>query len=138
MYILDAGALLNNENFSFEEENKYYTTNSIFNEWKDFRSKSLAESALSSGFMIVQDPCPISVQATFEKLEASNTKLSDADVSLVALAIEFRGRKENFVVVTDDYSIQNVLKKLRVKFVGIAQKEIKKTRIFKKPNPDQS
>ena len=131
-YILDAAALLNNENFSFEEGNKYYTTSMVFDEWKDFRSKSLAQNAESQGLLVIMDPCTNSIQITYDKLAESNTEMSDADSSLIALAIEFRQRKNKFVVITDDYSIQNILKKLKINFQGVAQKEIKEHRVFKK------
>ena len=132
IYILDAAALLNNEVFSFEKENEYYTTSLVFSEWRDFRSKALAENALSSGLLKIVDPCPVSMQTTFDKCNESNTKMSDADASLVALSVKFREQKKVFVVVTDDYSIQNILKKLGIGFEGVAQPGIKRHRNFKK------
>lgn len=130
IYILDAAALLNNESFSFEKKDSYYTTSPVFSEWKDFRSRSLAENALSSGSLTVQDPCPLSVQKTNGKCAQSGTVLGGADISIVALAVEFRGRAKKFVVITDDYSVQNVLKKLKIDFAGAAQGEIRAHRDF--------
>ena len=132
IYILDAAALLNNEVFSFEKENEYYTTSLVFSEWRDFRSRALAENALSSGLLKIIDPCPVSMQITFDKCAESNTKLSEADASIVSLSAEFREQKKAFVVVTDDYSVQNILKKLSILFEGVAQPEIKRHRNFKK------
>ncbi len=132
IYLLDASALLNDENFSFEKKHKYYTTGLVFAEWKDVRSKSLAESAFASKALVVQDPCPASMQITYDKCGKSGVDLSDADASIIALAIEFRERGEKFTVVTDDYSVQNILKKLKIVFEGVAQPEIKRHKIFKK------
>ncbi|HLC79430.1 MAG TPA: hypothetical protein VJG83_03285 [archaeon] len=132
IYLLDAAALLNDESFSFNIKDKYYTTSQVFDEWKDFRSKSLAQNAFSTGSLIIQDPCQLSIQKTFEKSGQSNTVLSDPDISIVALAAEFKERGEKFIVITDDYSVQNVLKKINVKFIGVAQGEIKKHRDFSK------
>ena len=131
-FILDASALLNDENFSFEGKNPYFMTSRVLGELRDFRSKSLAENALKQGSLKILDPCENSMQITFDKCDESGTNLSDADASVVALAIEFRERKEKFVVITDDYSVQNILKKLKIDFRGIAQGEIKKHRVFKK------
>ncbi|MCR4335690.1 MAG: PIN domain-containing protein [archaeon] len=131
IYILDSPALLNDENFSFENGNKYFITSNVFNELKDFRSKSLAENAENQGLLTIQDPCPLSVQITNQKCAESGTKISDTDISVIALAIEFRERKTKFVVITDDYSIQNILKKLKINFRGVIQGEIKKHRSFK-------
>lgn len=132
IYLLDAAALLNNESFSFDQKNKYYTTSKVFSEWKDFRSRSLAENALANNALTIHDPCPLSVQKTMEKCGESGTVLHDADVSVVALAIELRERKKKFIVVTDDYSVQNVLKRLRISFMGVAQGTVKKARSFTK------
>lgn len=132
IYILDSAALLNSENFSFEKKHTYFATSNVLEEWKDFRSKSLAENAMSNGLLTIQDPCPLSIQITNQKCMESGIELSDADISVVALAVEFRGRPEKFTVITDDYSVQNILKKLKISFRGVIQGEIKKARSFKK------
>ena len=48
-------------------------------------------------------------------------RLSDTDIKLLAKALEY-----NAVIVTDDYSIQNVAKKLNLKFENVIQKGIEK------------
>ena len=126
IYILDAAALLNNENFSFERANKYYTTSKVFEEWRDLRSRAFAQSALEGGSLTVQDPCPLSVEKTMEKTHGA--KLSDADISIIALAYEFAGRKDKFIVITDDYKIQSFLKKMKIKFRGVLHEEIRPRR----------
>lgn len=135
IYLLDAAALLNSESFHFSHKDEYYTTSKVFAEWRDFRSRALAENAVSSGMLVVQDPCPLSLEKTISECEKTGTRLGDADISIVALAAEFKGRKENFIVVTDDYSVQNVLKKFNAKFSSVAQGEIKKARSFSKKRP---
>ena len=115
IFILDAAALLNNEVFEFSAKDKYYTTSLVFAEWRDFRSKALAENAYTRGLLTIQDPCPVSLQKTFDKCAESGTEMGEADSSILALAIEFRERGEKFTVITDDYSVQNVLKKLSIK-----------------------
>lgn len=130
--ILDAAALLNNESFVFEKGKKYFTTSLVFSEWRDFRSKSLAENSLSSGALTIQDPCPLSIQKTIFECEKSGTRLGEADISVVALAAEFKSRGGKFSVITDDYSVQNVLKKMGVGFFGVVQGQIKKHRVFGK------
>ncbi|HLC92916.1 MAG TPA: hypothetical protein VJH23_04355 [archaeon] len=132
IYLLDASALLNDELFSFDAKNKHYTTSKVFAEWRDFRSRLLAENAASTGSLIIQDPCPLSIQKTTEKCGQSGTRLSEADISIVALASEFKGRGQKFTVLTDDYSVQNILKKIGADFSGAMHGEIKKHRSFKK------
>ncbi len=132
IYLLDAAALLNNELFSFDPKHRYFTTSKVFAEWRGVQSRLLAENAFSHGMLVVQDPCGLSTQKAAEKCEESGTLLGDADISIVALAAEFKSRKEKFLAITDDYSVQNVLKKMGVGFIGVCQGEIRKHRVFKK------
>ncbi len=45
--------------------------------------------------------------------------LSEADLQVLALALELKGRGLNPVIVTDDYSIQNVANKIGVEFTSL-------------------
>jgi len=45
--------------------------------------------------------------------------LSEADLQVLALALELKGRGLSPVIVTDDYSIQNVANKIDVKFTSL-------------------
>lgn len=131
IYILDAAALLNNESFRFEEGDRYYTTSGVLSEWRDVRSRILAQSGIAQGALIITDPCPVSIEITMEKAEQSGTRLGGNDISLIALAAEFHSRREKFIVLTDDYSVQNVLKKIGVEFRGVMHRKIKGHRSFK-------
>ena len=132
IYILDAAAILNNESFSFDSKNRYFTTSHVFSEWRDFRSRGLAENAAQAGSLSIADPCPLSIEKAHSLCAASSTRLGRADISIAALSLEFSGRGEKFAVITDDYSVQNVLKKAGIDFIGVAQGEIKRHRKFGK------
>ena len=54
------------------------------------------------------------------------TRLSNTDIELIALAYEIKKQKENVVVLTDDYSIQNIAAYLDIKFENIGQRGITK------------
>jgi UPF0271 protein len=45
--------------------------------------------------------------------------LSEADLQVLALALELKGRGLSPVIVTDDYSIQNVANKIGVEFTSL-------------------
>jgi UPF0271 protein len=45
--------------------------------------------------------------------------LSEADLQVLALALELKGRGLSPVIVTDDYSIQNVANKIDVEFTSL-------------------
>ena len=78
------------------------------------------------------DACPSSVEKMLlfaEKI--GDKKLSDADVSLLALASEFRRDKKDFTVVSDDYSVQNICRHLKIRFEGSVQGKIRNARSWK-------
>ena len=86
--------------------------------------------------------CTDRVEEAIQKIRTylgkSNTKLSSADISIVALSFEFKEQGEIFVVITDDYSVQNSLKKMGISFQGVIYKEIKKIKFFKSQNQFQN
>lgn len=129
--ILDAAALINNENFTFNKKNKYYTTNLVVEEWKDYRTKALAENAIKNKTLKIKDPKEKALQKAKEELEKAGTILQKADISILALAIEFKEKKQKTIIMTDDYSLQNMLKTLKIEYETIAQTGIKKTKKFK-------
>ncbi|MFQ5815748.1 MAG: NOB1 family endonuclease, partial [Candidatus Hydrothermarchaeaceae archaeon] len=52
--------------------------------------------------------------------------LSDTDVQLLALAVEFRTQGIETAIFTDDYAVQNLSKKLGIRYVPVAEEGIKK------------
>ena len=53
-------------------------------------------------------------------------RLSHADKDIIALALDFSSKGEQAVILTDDYSIQNVAVFLKIKFQSFLQKGISK------------
>lgn len=131
LYLIDAAVILNDELFFFDEAKKYATTYRVTLEFRDFRSKSLIDNAVNNGILRVMDPADETLEGVEKLCSAIGTKLSETDVSLVALAVELREKKEEFTVITDDYSIQNVLLKLQIPFQSVIRGEIKKFRTFR-------
>ncbi|MEM4256800.1 MAG: hypothetical protein QXZ13_00300 [Candidatus Diapherotrites archaeon] len=129
--ILDAAALINNENFTFDKKNKYCTTNLVIEEWKDYRTKALAENAIKNKMLKIRDPKEKAIEKAKKECEKTGTILQKADISVLALAIELTEKKHKPIIMTDDYSLQNCLKTLKIEYTPIAQTGIKKTKKFK-------
>ncbi|OUJ18395.1 Endonuclease Nob1 consisting of PIN domain and Zn-ribbon module [Methanonatronarchaeum thermophilum] len=53
-------------------------------------------------------------------------RVSKTDLKLLALAYRLKLENKSPVVVSDDYSIQNVLEKLNIPYQGVQQEEIEK------------
>lgn len=133
-YIIDSAAVLNNFNFQFEKEREYFTTAEIINEFKDLRSRSIINNALQNSLLKILEPSEDSIKKIKGKTEGIGLKLSNADISLVALASEFKKKRKNVEVITDDYSVQNILLKLKIPFTSVLRGEIKKFKKFPKRN----
>ncbi len=130
--ILDAGALINNESFTFNKNNEYWTTSTVIEEWKDYRTKALAENAIKTKTLKVKEPEEKALKKAKEICEETGTKLQKADIEILALAIELKEKKIKAIVMTDDYSLQNTLKTASIEYETIAQTGIKKTKKFKR------
>ncbi len=133
LFVLDASALINEPNFSFEEKHSYITTRLVVQELKTFETKYLTDNALHHDILKIKNP----EEKTLKKIEKLVKKkgfrpLSPADVSVIALALELKNSGKNFQVLTDDYSVQNFLKLLKISFSSVIQGEIKKTIEFEK------
>jgi UPF0271 protein len=116
-YVIDSSAFMNLSEVDLEGE--LYTTPEIVSEIKDFRTKSLFESAN----IMVTEPKKESIARVREKAENTGDSgvLSEADLTIIALAIDVRG-----VVVTDDYDIQNICLGMGIDFLPVKNTRISK------------
>ena len=78
-------------------------------------------AAVDSGKLTVRTP----EDSFFQEIQEASKKagdmryLSEADFQVLALALELKGSGDSPVIVTDDYSIQNVANKIGVEFTSL-------------------
>lgn len=123
-YILDASAFIN----GFEPKGQFnFTVSEITDEVKDLKSKILLDQAIEEGKIIIKEPKEEFIQELNEIISESgdDLRLSDADKKLLALALDLRSENENINVLTDDYSMQNVLKIMDIPYDSIITEGIK-------------
>jgi endoribonuclease Nob1 len=90
--------------------------------------KMRLEAAIENGILKVKTPSQKfsdSAKATASKA-GDSFKLSEADMQLLALALELKTAGYLTQIVTDDYSIQNVAKQVGIEFVALATFGIKR------------
>lgn len=131
--LLDSSAILNNFGFEFAQGVSYFMVPEGVREIRDLRSRGLVENAFSTRLLRVGEPSKKAMQRAGEKARALGTRLSRADLSIVALALDFRAKKKPFEAVSDDYSVQNLLKALKLPFSGVIHGEISEVKRFRKP-----
>jgi UPF0271 protein len=119
VYILDSSAI-------FLRKGIYpsmLTVSKVLGEIRDVESKDY----LSFLDIKVRDPKVESVEEVREVSRKTGDlyKLSETDLCLLALALELKKEGRDPVVVTDDYSIQNVARVFGIKIDSIFQKGIR-------------
>ncbi len=116
--VLDASAIIGG--FSSKKVQNFITA-SVILEIKDFKSKLLLESALKDGNITIMEPDAVDIKNVEDIIMKSGDvlRLSDADKNLVALAFKLKRENKDPTVVTDDYSMQNVLKIVQIPYRSV-------------------
>ncbi len=124
VYVLDASAIIGG--FSSKKFQNYITA-SVIVEIKDFKSKLFLESTIEDGSINIMEPEPLDIKNVTDVIRKSGDvlRLSDEDKSLVALAFKLKRENKDPMVVTDDYSMQNVLKIVGIPFRSVLTEGIK-------------
>ena len=130
LLVLDAGAVINDESFDFIEGHRYVMPPKVSAEFKDTRSKMLVENALKHRLLEIIEPQPRFVELVEQNIKEIGMRLSQADISLLALAEQLRFRQP--IVISDDYSVQNYCKHHNLEFRGAIMGEIEKAKTFRR------
>ena len=123
-YVLDASAFING--FKLISNNNF-TVPEINAEIKDFESKLILDMAIDEGKLIIRDVETEYIDEVEEIISKSGDvlRLSEADKKLIALALMMSNRGENVKVISDDYTIQNSLKIMKIPYSSIITEGIK-------------
>ena len=124
IYILDASAFIN----GYEPTgNLNYTVSDISYEIKVLEVQLRFNQAIDENRLSIRNPSTEYVEDLEHIIKKSgdSLRLSQPDKMLLALALELQREYGNIKVLTDDYSIQNVLKILNIPFESIITEGIK-------------
>jgi len=111
MRVLDASGILRSGlDFS---DSKYLITSGVLEEVEEENARTAVDAAVERGLIEVREPGEDSVGRVREAAKESGDleKLSDNDVSVLALALETKS-----IVVSDDYNIQNLARILGINY----------------------
>lgn len=131
--VLDSSSFIGGFNPQFVDLEQY-TIPEVLDEVKSRTAKFLLEVGLSSGRVKILAPSDAYVEKVKKKAMKSGDfwKLDSTDLKLLALALEL---KEEFsikpIVVSDDYSVQNVAKLLSIEYLPVVYAGIKKIFVWK-------
>lgn len=130
IYILDTSAILSGKPINLYDGEILTTagvTKEISPSGKDyFLFQVLLEKKLN-----IHSPSKDSIKKVNNtSLETGDSnRLSDVDKEILALALDVKNEGKKPVIITDDYSIQNMAHTIKIEYIGINQQEI--TRKFK-------
>ncbi len=131
IYILDSTVFLENVSHMFNGK-IIVTTPLISEEMKSSRAVIEFEKLLLEGMELLM-PSQENIRYVEKQKEKTKDKLSKTDISVIALAKQFKDKNKQVKVVSDDYGVQNVCSSLGISFMPLTQKgiskEIKWTRI---------
>ncbi|MCQ2972865.1 MAG: ribonuclease VapC [archaeon] len=129
--VLDASAFIN----GFKLEDKYnLTVPEITEEIKDFQSKLILDLAIEDGKLTicdVEEEYMLHLEKTISD-SGDILRLSGPDKKLIALALQAIDKGKDVKLISDDYSIPNVLKILNIRFENIITEGIKGVYNWKK------
>lgn len=123
VYVLDTSAIIGRF-LSSDSDN--ITTNGVIREIKDFNSRIFTQNALEDGKLEVREPAQWALNEVQRMMGESGDvlRLSEVDIEVLALAVTFKESKE-LKIVTDDYSMQNLSKILKIPYQGVLTRGIK-------------
>lgn len=122
-YVLDASAILSGKDFS--AENDLYSSPLVIEEIKHGRMRRRLEYLLEAGLRIVT-PSKQNLDSIKRVAEVTGDigRVSEADVEVLALTTEL-----DAVILTNDYSIQNLAKEMGINYRSISEEGI--TEVYK-------
>lgn len=129
--VLDASAFIGG--YRPVDKNNF-TISEVTEELKDIQSKMIMENALKDDLLFILEPDSNSLEQVELMIKQSGDilRLSKTDQKLLALALYVKKIHGNVILITDDYSIQNVSKILKIPFKSVLTSGIKEVYGWKK------
>ena len=124
IHILDSGVFLTGAEQRFMEF-PCATIYNVVDEMKSSKASIEMDRCLQSGLAVLE-PSKESIEAAEKARQKTQDKLSKTDIRLIALALDFKKKKKEYVLITDDYGIQNLSRKLKVNYAPMSREGIKK------------
>lgn len=102
------------------------TTTKVIDELGGSKAKLAAQVSISSGKIRIEDPDRASIEEVRKAARETGdiSSLSETDIHVLALAHNLKSRATP-IIVTDDYSIQNVARELGIRYQKVIQWGIK-------------
>jgi UPF0271 protein len=126
IYIFDTGAFIKGMDVNSLQDFRCYTTDGVLSEIKNDFIKQRVNLAIQARNLHIAAPDLESVQKIKDIAGKTGDLpfLSTTDVDVLALALDLMQTSESVLLITDDYSIQNVASKISIHTSSFLQKGI--------------
>ncbi|MCS7097271.1 MAG: nucleotide-binding protein [Candidatus Methanomethylicia archaeon] len=131
--ILDSSAIINGYNPLLAVNEKQIMPACALNEILQKDEMEVVERAVELNKLELINPKNVFIVKVMDIADKTKdiTYLSEVDISTIALALEFKELGYEPIVVTDDFSIQNILKYLEIKYLPVITRGIKRIIMWK-------
>ena len=121
-YILDTSAILSGKSINLENV-KIVTVPDIESEIKPGGKDYQIFQFLKEKGLFYQPPSEKSINEIIKKSKETGDfqRLSNFDIKILALSLDIKNQGDESIIITDDYSIQNIANYLDIKFEAINQ-----------------
>ena len=130
IFVLDSSVFLDGFNPTNIELGFFVTPRSVVEEIRDIKSKTRLENYLAAKKIIVETP----EEENRKKVKNLAVKLGDlfflseADIDVIALALSYKLKNREIIILSNDYTIANVSKKLGINVKTYIKQGIKRIR----------
>ncbi|MEM3519086.1 MAG: hypothetical protein QW179_01720 [Candidatus Hadarchaeales archaeon] len=121
IFILDTSAIIGGFTPSMSTA-EILTVKEVLEEARATLTKLKMEAAIASEKIKIREPSPESLNRVEEEVRKTGDRLSTTDIRLLALALDHR---EDGMLLTDDYAIQNIAVSLGIRCRSVVMKGIK-------------
>jgi len=126
VFLIDSSAIFSGKPLNFDE---MMTTSKISDEFQSGGRDYQRFQLLCEKGMKISEPSKESITQVRKAIErfGEQSRLSLADISILALAIDVKKSQQQIpIIVTDDYSIQNIANHIEISIQSMSQKGITK------------
>jgi len=116
VYVLDTTALISGLDPNVINKT-LWTVREVVDEIKDSRNTLRTEMAIETGTMKIGKPSVTATTKVRQTAERTGdiVALSETDIKVLSLAVDLREAGHDVVILSDDYSVQNVASRLKFK-----------------------
>lgn len=124
--VVDTSAFLLNNALRYLQDYYCFTVPKVIDEVKTLRHRAYVEVLLDSKALNVMEVAEDCLKEVVEAAKKSGdiSSLSEADLELLALALQLKRQGLDPILVTDDYTVQNLASHFRIRWRNIRARGI--------------